>query len=87
VHESLPLASSRARDARTNKRCAASRRRARPAAATAQPSLLAPRRPPSPRKTKQKWDPVLIISQIVVMQAIFYLGLGVWQFVFLNNSE
>ena len=25
-----------------------------------------------------KWDPTLIISQIVCLQAIYYLGLGVW---------
>jgi len=26
----------------------------------------------------QKWDPVLIISQIIAVQALYYLGLGFW---------
>jgi hypothetical protein len=24
------------------------------------------------------WDPVLIVSQIVALQSVFYLSLGVW---------
>lgn len=50
-------------------------------------SLTARRFATAPQKKTQtqKWDPVLIISQIVVMQAVFYLGLGVWQFIFLDS--
>ncbi len=28
----------------------------------------------------QKWDPWLIISQIIAVQTIYYFGLGVWVF-------
>jgi hypothetical protein len=26
----------------------------------------------------QKWDPVLIISQIIAVQSLYYLGIGFW---------
>lgn len=26
----------------------------------------------------QKWDPLLIISQIIAVQTLYYLGLGFW---------
>lgn len=27
-----------------------------------------------------KWDPYLIISQIIAIQTVYYLGLGIWIF-------
>ncbi|GLC36025.1 hypothetical protein PLESTM_000393900 [Pleodorina starrii] len=32
------------------------------------------------------WDPVLIIAQIVTIQCLFYLSLGLWQGLFLGSS-
>lgn len=32
-----------------------------------------------------KWDPLLIIYQIISIQAVFYLGLGFW-FTFINGT-
>jgi hypothetical protein len=26
----------------------------------------------------QKWDPLLIVSQIIAVQTLYYLGLGFW---------
>lgn len=30
----------------------------------------------------QVWDPLLIIAQIISIQCLFYLGLGLWQTIF-----
>jgi len=37
----------------------------------------------------QKWDPYLLLGQIIGVQSLFYLGLGFWSFIFtgfLNQS-
>lgn len=33
----------------------------------------------------QVWDPVLIIAQIISIQCLFYLSLGLWQVLFLGE--
>ena len=35
----------------------------------------------------QVWDPVLIVFQIVSLQCLFYLSLGLWQAVFIGKCR
>lgn len=35
----------------------------------------------------QVWDPVLIVFQIVALQCLFYLGLGLWHVLLLGECR
>lgn len=33
------------------------------------------------------WDPVMIIAQIVTLQCLFYMTLGLWQAILVGESQ